>query len=70
MKVTAFWGQKLGLDLDNATFFIKMKKIDAPTHWVEDQLHKNLDSGWTTVGEVRWWHREVNVKLPPNLNSL
>ena len=70
MKVTAFWGQKLGLNLEDSVFSIKMKKIDAPTHWVVDQLHKNFASEWVTIGTVRWSDKEISVDLPADINSL
>jgi predicted DCC family thiol-disulfide oxidoreductase YuxK len=70
MKVTAFWGHETGLNLENMEFKIKMKKIDAPTHWVYDQLHKNFESEWVTIGTVRWARNEIHYDLPEDINSL
>jgi predicted DCC family thiol-disulfide oxidoreductase YuxK len=70
MKVTAFWGQKIGLNLENAVFKIKMKKIDAPTTWVPDQLLKNFASEWVNIGTVRWIDKQISYDLPANINSL
>ncbi len=70
MKVTAFWGQKIGLDLENTVFNIKMKKIDSPVRWVPDQLHKNFASEWVSIGSVYWRHKEISYDLPVDLNSL
>ncbi len=70
MKVTAFWGQKEGLDLDNAKFIIKMKKIDAPDTWVYDQLHKNFAAEWTTIGSATWANKVISFDLPQNINAL
>ncbi len=70
MKVTAFWGHKTGLNLENTVFNIKMKKIDAPTHWVPDQLHKNFASEWVSIGTVRWNNKQISYNLPSNINSL
>ena len=70
MKVTAFWGHKLGLNLDKTEFRIKMKKIAAPSYWVADQLHKNLSGQWVTVGTAQWAAGEIKFKLPENLNVL
>jgi predicted DCC family thiol-disulfide oxidoreductase YuxK len=70
MKVTAFWGQKIGLNLDDATFRIKMKKIAAPTHWIPDQLHKNFSSQWVTIGAARWSAKQISFDLPKDINSL
>ncbi|MDI1277251.1 DCC1-like thiol-disulfide oxidoreductase family protein [Methylobacter sp.] len=70
MKVTAFWGQKIGLSLDNVVFNIKLKKISAPSYWVEDQLHKNFTSPWTTIGTAKWTDNRISFDLPDNINEL
>lgn len=70
MKVTAFWGKKIGLNLDKTVFHIKLKKIDAPTHWVYDQLHKNFAAEWTTIGDVKWTGKSIAYELPDDINSL
>ncbi len=70
MKVTAFWGHKLGLNLDRTTFQIKLKKIDSPTQWVHDQLHKNLSSEWINIGTAKWSDDVISIRLPGNINSL
>lgn len=70
MKVTAFWGQKIGLNLDNIVFNIKLKKISAPSYWVEDQLHKNLTPQWVTIGTAKWVDKQISFDLPYNINEL
>jgi hypothetical protein len=70
MKVTAFWGQKIGLNLDNTVFHIKLKKINAPAYWVYDQLHQNFSAPWTTIGTVKWTDNLISFDLPDNINSL
>jgi predicted DCC family thiol-disulfide oxidoreductase YuxK len=70
MKVTAFWGQKIGLNLDNVVFNIKLKKISAPSYWVHDQLHLNFNSPWTTIGTVKWRDDQISFDLPDNINAL
>lgn len=70
MKVTAFWGNKMGLDLDKTVFQIKMKKIDAPVNWVYDQLHKNFSAEWTNIGTVKWSGKSISYELPDDINSL
>ena len=70
MKVTAFWGQKIGLNLDNVVFNIKLKKISAPSYWVHDQLHKNFTSPWTTIGTAKWTDNQISFDLPDNINEL
>ncbi|MFU8790107.1 MAG: thiol-disulfide oxidoreductase DCC family protein, partial [Methylobacter sp.] len=70
MKVTAFWGQKIGLNLDNAVFTIKLKKISAPSYWVHDQLHLNFASPWITIGTANWINNEISFNLPEDINAL
>ena len=70
MKVTAFWGTNCGLNLDNAVFNIKLKKISAPSYWVNDQLHKNFTSPWITIGTAKWGDKQISFDLPDNINEL
>ncbi|MDP1770772.1 MAG: DCC1-like thiol-disulfide oxidoreductase family protein [Methylobacter sp.] len=70
MKVTAFWGQKIGLNLKNVVFNIKLKKINAPSYWVQDQLHKNFTAEWVTIGTAKWIDNRIAFDLPDNINEL
>ncbi|MEI6147419.1 MAG: DCC1-like thiol-disulfide oxidoreductase family protein, partial [Methylococcales bacterium] len=70
MKVTAFWGHKIDLNLNDTVFHIQLKKIDAPFYWVPDQLHKNFSAPWTTIGSVRWKANVISFDIPENINSL
>ncbi len=70
MKVTAFWGRKIGLDLNDSQFHIKLKKIGAPNYWVKDQLHQNMLSPWTTIGTVTWSKNTISFDIPDNINAL
>lgn len=70
MKVTAFWGKKCGVDLNDAVFYIKMKKISAPTVWIYDQLHSNFNAPWQPIGEVIWSNQEISYNLPLDINTL
>ena len=70
MKVTAFWGQKTGLNLDKTVFNIKLKRINAPSYWVHDQLHQNFSAPWITIGSVKWTNKVIAFNLPENINSL
>jgi hypothetical protein len=70
MKVTAFWGQKIGLNLKNVVFNIKLKKINAPSYWVQDQLHKNFTAEWVTIGTAKWIDHQISFDLPDNINEL
>jgi len=70
MKVTAFWGQKMGLNLNNTVFNIKLKRINAPTYWVYDLLHQNFSASWITIGKVKWTDNRISFALPDDINSL
>jgi hypothetical protein len=70
MKVTAFWGLKIGLNLDKTVFNIKLKRINAPSYWVHDQLHQNFSAPWATIGFVKWKNKVISFNLPENINSL
>jgi predicted DCC family thiol-disulfide oxidoreductase YuxK len=70
MKTTAFWGNKLGLDLDATTFTIKLKKIISPPYWVKDLLKSNLSGSWQNIGHAKWHKKTLDLNLPQNINSL
>ena len=70
MKVTAFWGNKLGLNINDTVFTIKMKKINAPSYWVYDQLHLNFAAPWTNIGSVKWHNNVIYYDLPDDINAL
>jgi predicted DCC family thiol-disulfide oxidoreductase YuxK len=70
MKITAFYGRNLGLDLNKTTFHIQMKKINAPNVWEEDLLHKNMAGTWTTIGSARWEDMAIQIELPNDINVL
>ena len=70
MKVTAFWGNQLHLNLNETVFTIKLKKINAPSYWVYDQLHQNFSAPWSNIGTVTWHNNRINYNLPENINSL
>ncbi len=70
MKATSFWGIKSGLNLDQTTFLVKLKKIDAPFTWRKDLLNDNLSGRWITIGTVSWHGKNINIELPEDINIL
>ncbi len=70
MKVTAFWGIKSELELNNTTFKIKLKKINAPEFWVKDLLNNNLSGSWVTIGTAKWHQKEIKITAPKDINLL
>ncbi len=70
MKVTAFWGVKSELELNNTIFKIKLKKINAPEFWVKDLLNNNLSGEWATIGTAIWDQQEIKITAPKDINLL
>lgn len=63
MKVTAFWGAKVGLDLNHARFIIKHKKINSPVQWSKDLRKNNLSGDWANIGTATWTNKHYQLKL-------
>ena len=57
-KITAFWGTKIGLDLNQTTFNIKSKEISTPFNWEHDLRNINLQGQWHNIGIIRW-HKNI-----------
>ncbi len=70
MKVTAFWGGKIHLDLENTQFILKMKKIKAPFVWEKDLRKNNLSGDWQAIGSAQWHGREIKINLPNDIDAL
>jgi len=63
MKVTAFWGKKVGLDLNDATFIIKHKKIVSPVEWKNNLRQDNLSGKWENIGAAIWQEGQIEINL-------
>jgi len=70
MKVTAFWGIKSGLALENTQFIIKMKRTRAPFSWEKDLRNNNLSGSWQTIGSARWAGKEIKISLPMDIDAI
>ncbi|MCK5871682.1 MAG: thiol-disulfide oxidoreductase, partial [Methylococcales bacterium] len=68
MKVTAFWGVKSELKLNDTTFNIKLKKISAPKKWTKDLLNNNLSGAWETIGTAKWQDKEIKITALKGIN--
>jgi predicted DCC family thiol-disulfide oxidoreductase YuxK len=60
---TAFWAIKNGVDLKNATFLIKVKKIDTPRGWEKDFLNKQIVKPWIDGGFVQWKDNQFSSQI-------
>ena len=54
MQVTAFWGEKAGLDVRNTVFLLKMKEVRVPMDWEPNLREYNLRQPWRDIGTVIW----------------
>jgi len=70
MKVTAFWGTKTNLDLENTQFVVKMKRIRAPFLWEKDLRNNNLSGDWQAIGSAQWSGKEIKINLPKDIDIL
>lgn len=70
MKVTAFWGNKVGLELENSQFIIKMKHTRAPFVWEKDLSINNLSGDWQAIGSAQWSGKEIRITLPKDIDQL
>ncbi|QSA97183.1 DCC1-like thiol-disulfide oxidoreductase family protein [Methylococcus sp. EFPC2] len=64
MQITAFWGTKEGLDLNNAQFVVKEKYVKVPMDWEAGLRGNNLEQPWHDVGAVIWRNQEARIDLP------
>jgi predicted DCC family thiol-disulfide oxidoreductase YuxK len=51
---TAFWAQRNGVELIDAKFIIKVKKVDIPNDWEEGYYDKEAQKPWLDGGYVLW----------------
>lgn len=58
-RYTAFWAYKNNIDLDNAKFLLKVKKIDSPDGWEKDFLNKQISQPWIEGGYVEWKNNKI-----------
>ena len=62
-RYTAFWATKNGIDLNDATFLVKVKKIDTPTGWEKDFLRRQHARPWISGGQVRWINKQYHPEI-------
>jgi predicted DCC family thiol-disulfide oxidoreductase YuxK len=70
MKITAFWGTKIGLNLNKTQFIVKLKEIDSPSNWMFNLRNKNLNNPWTDIGTVNWTNKTVTIRLTTDIEEL
>ncbi|WP_046755608.1 HTTM domain-containing protein [Kordia jejudonensis] len=66
---TAFWAHKNNVDLNDARFTVKVKKVETPREWKKDFLHKQQKKPWIDAGEVIWKSKKFEANIV-NVESL
>lgn len=56
-RYTAFWAHKNNINLNDARFIVKVKKVVAPKKWEKDFLNKQIAKPWIDGGYVQWNNR-------------
>ncbi|GEO03916.1 hypothetical protein AAE02nite_15800 [Adhaeribacter aerolatus] len=54
-QFSAFWMQQQGLNLKEATFLIRVKKIAVVNNWEKNYLNRQMQQPWRTIGRVYWY---------------
>ncbi len=62
-KVTAFYGIRLGLDLNHARFRLKAKPIRMPAQWEANLRRWNLTQPWRDFGDIVWQDKIMQVSF-------
>ncbi|MGK6342206.1 DCC1-like thiol-disulfide oxidoreductase family protein [Chryseobacterium sp. DT-3] len=60
---SAFWAAMNGIDLNSATFIIKVKKIDTPHNWEKGFLKKQMEKPWMDAGVATWHNKEYSINI-------
>lgn len=66
---TAFWAFRNDVNLNNAKFVIKVKKLDAPKGWEKDFLNKQIAKPWIDGGYIIWKDNKFESSIK-NIESL
>ncbi len=61
---TAFWATKHHVDLSDATFIIKLKKIETPHRWEKDFLQRQMKQPWHDIGKAIWKDQQYSIDIP------
>ncbi|MFO1417718.1 MAG: DCC1-like thiol-disulfide oxidoreductase family protein [Methylotetracoccus sp.] len=69
-KVTAFYGARLGLDLNAQAFALKLKEVRTPMDWEPGLRRANLDAPWRDVGTATWTDRTMDLRVTEDLPAL
>jgi hypothetical protein len=60
---TAYWAYKNSINLEDAQFNIKVKKIEQPKKWEKDFLKKQMKNQWIDGGFVNWKDKKIEFNI-------
>lgn len=62
-RYTAFWAKKNNVDLTDAKFIIKVKKVDNHNGWEKDFFKSQIAKPWIDGGYVNWKDEKFNSSI-------
>lgn len=62
-RYSAFWAHQNDVDLIDAKFIIKVKKIDYPKEWSKNFCKIQREAPWVYGGEIIWKNKEMTTNL-------
>ena len=68
-KVTAYYAREMGINLEQADFIIKSKRVEVPTDWQPDLRRHNLSGEWTDIGLLSWRNNVGRLTLESRPNA-
>jgi len=69
-RITAFWSRHHGVDLDDATFLIKIKRIDTSQGWEPGYRQRQMAMPWMDGGVIRWRDQHYTSQVVDVIRAL
>ena len=67
--MTAYYAREMGINLEQADFVIKSKRVEVPTDWQPDLRRHNLSGEWTDIGLLSWRNNVGRLTLESRPNA-
>jgi len=68
-KVILFWGTKIGINVEETEFHIKLKHIQVTDHWVDNLRQFNTKQPWSNAADIAWENNEFRWTYHKDLFS-
>jgi hypothetical protein len=63
-RLTAFWAHKHGVDLRDAVFLIRVRRLKKAQTWEAGLLHQQEQQPWVTAGTAKWSDGRFSLNTP------